>query len=86
MPAGTTYFLKVGEDGLRFRYHADRNFVAFGGKQRPVNQDAVVQHIGFYGNVTLANPLHQAKLRGRLSAALIGASAPVFSLISDEKE
>ena len=64
MPAGTTYFLKVGDDGIRFRYHADRNFVAFGGKQRPVNQDAVVQHIGFYGNLTLANPLHQAKLRG----------------------
>jgi hypothetical protein len=64
MPAGTSYFLKVGDDGLRFRFHPDRNFVAFGGKQRPVNQDAVVQHIGFYGNLTLANPLHQAKLRG----------------------
>jgi hypothetical protein len=62
MPASTTYFLKVGDDGIRFRYHPDRNFVAFGGKQRPVNQDAVVQHIGFYGNLTLANPLFQAKL------------------------
>ena len=62
MPSNTSYFLKLGEDGLRFRYHADRNFVAFGGKQRPVNQDAVVQHIGFYGNLTIANPLHQAKL------------------------
>lgn len=62
MPANTSYFLKVGDDGLRFRYHADRNFVAFGGKQRPVNQDAVVQHIGFFGNITLANPLFQAKL------------------------
>lgn len=62
MPANTTYFLKVGEDGLRFRYHPDRNFVAFGGKQRPVNQDAVVQHIGFFGNLTMANPLWQAKL------------------------
>jgi hypothetical protein len=62
MPADTTYFLKVGDDGLRFRYHPDRNFVAFGGKQRPINQDAVVQHIGFFGNLTLANPLFQAKL------------------------
>ncbi|WP_141339705.1 phage major capsid protein [Bradyrhizobium sp. USDA 3458] len=62
MPANTSYFLKVGDDGLRFRYHPDRNFVAFGGKQRPVNQDAIVQHIGFYGNLTLANPLFQAKL------------------------
>ena len=64
MPTNTTYFLRLGEDGMRFRYHPDRNFVAFGGRQRPVNQDAVVQHIGFYGNLTLANPLHQAKLRG----------------------
>jgi hypothetical protein len=63
MPSGTSYFLRLGEDGIRFRYHPDRNFVAFGGKQRPVNQDAVVQHIGFYGNLTMANPLHQAKLR-----------------------
>lgn len=62
MPANTTYFLKVGEDGIRFRYHPDRNFVAFGGKRQPVNQDALVQHIGFFGNLTLANPLHQAKL------------------------
>lgn len=62
MPANTSYFLKVGDDGLRFRYHPDRNFVSFGGKQRPVNQDAIVQHIGFYGNLTLANPLFQAKL------------------------
>jgi hypothetical protein len=62
MPSGTSYFLKVGKDGFKFRYHPDRNFVAFGGKQRPINQDAVVQHIGFYGNLTLANPLWQAKL------------------------
>lgn len=62
MPSGTTYFLKLGKDGFKFRYHPDRNFVAFGGKQRPVNQDAIVQHIGFYGNLTLANPLWQAKL------------------------
>jgi hypothetical protein len=63
MPASTTYFLKLGEDGLCFRYHPDRNFAAFGGKLRPVNQDAIVQHIGFFGNLTMANPLHQAKLR-----------------------
>lgn len=62
MPASTSYFLRLGNDGIRFRYHADRNFVAFGGKQRPVNQDAVIQHVGFYGNLTLANPLFNAKL------------------------
>lgn len=64
MPGNCSYFLRAGEEGLRFRFHPDRNFVAFGGKQRPVNQDAVVQHIGFFGNLTLANPLHQAKYTG----------------------
>lgn len=60
MPANTTYFIDTS--GLCFRYHPDRNFVKFGGKQMPVNQDAIVQHIGFYGNLTLKNPLHMAKL------------------------
>ncbi len=60
MPADTTYF--IDSKALRFRYHPDRNFVKFGGKQAPVNQDAIVQHIGFYGNLTLNNPLHVAKL------------------------
>jgi hypothetical protein len=60
MPSNVTYFLDT--NALRFRYHPDRNFVKFGGKQTPVNQDAIVQHIGFYGNLTLNNPLHSAKL------------------------
>lgn len=60
MPSNTTYFIDTA--ALRFRYHPDRNFVKFGGKQSPVNQDAIVQHIGFYGNLTLNNPLHTAKL------------------------
>jgi len=60
MPANVTYF--IDSDALRFRYHPDRNFVKFGGQQMPVNQDAMVQHIGFYGNLTLNSPLHTAKL------------------------
>jgi hypothetical protein len=60
MPADVTYFLDTS--ALRFRYHPDRNFVKFGGKQMPINQDAMVQHIGFYGELTLNNPLHCAKL------------------------
>lgn len=59
MPSDISYFLAT--DHLRFRYHKDRNFSKFGGKQTPVNQDAVVQHIGFYGELTLTNPLHMAK-------------------------
>jgi hypothetical protein len=60
MPSNTTYFIDTS--ALKFRYHADRNFVKFGGKQMPINQDAMVQHIGFYGNLTMNNPLHMAKL------------------------
>ena len=60
MPSNTTYF--IDSNSLRFRYHPDRNFTKFGGKLSPVNQDAVVQHIGFYGELTMAMPLHMAKL------------------------
>lgn len=59
MPDDVTYFLDT--DNLRFRYHPDRNFEPFGGKQMPINQDAIVQHIGFFGELTLSNPLHMAK-------------------------
>lgn len=60
MPDDVTYFIDTS--GLKFRFHPDRNFKAFGGKQTPVNQDAIVQHIGFFGELTLINPLHMAKL------------------------
>lgn len=60
MPDDVTYFLDT--TALKFRYHPDRNFVKFGGKQMPINQDAMVQHIGFFGELTLNNPLHVAKL------------------------
>lgn len=60
MPANVSYFIDTS--ALTFRFHPDRNFVKFGGKQMPINQDAMVQHIGFFGNLTLRNPLHMAKL------------------------
>jgi hypothetical protein len=60
MPDDVTYFIDTAS--LRFRYHPDRNFVKFGGKAQPVNQDAMVQHIGFFGELTMNNPLHMAKL------------------------
>jgi|NOAtaT_7_FD_contig_31_4886153_length_1967_multi_7_in_0_out_0_2 hypothetical protein len=60
MPANVSYFIDTS--ALKFRYHPDRNFVKFGGKQTPINQDAVVQHVGFFGNLTMNNPLHMAKL------------------------
>ena len=61
MPANRTYFLDVS-GALKFRYHPDRNFTQFGGKQSPINQDAIVQYIGFMGNFTNNNPLHEALL------------------------
>jgi hypothetical protein len=60
MPAAISYIVDAGS--LKFRYHPDRNFTPFGGKQRPINQDAVVQHIGIFGNLTMNNPRHNAKL------------------------
>jgi len=60
MPTNTTYFIDT--TALKFRYHPDRNFVKFGGKQAPINQDAIVQHIGFFGELTMNNPLHMVKL------------------------
>lgn len=60
MPSNTSYFMDTG--AIKFRYHPDRNFVKFGGKQTPINQDAIVQHIGFFGNLTMNNPLHMAKM------------------------
>lgn len=60
MPSNVSYFIDM--KSLMFRVHSDRNFTAFGGKLRPVNQDAIVQHIGFMGELTMNNPLHMVKL------------------------
>lgn len=60
MPSNVSYF--VDTDALKFRFHKKRNFSKIGGKQMPINQDAVVQHIGFMGELTMCNPLHMAKL------------------------
>lgn len=60
MPSDVSYFLDMS--ALKFRYHPQRNFSKIGGKQMPINQDAIVQHIGFMGEVTLCNPLHMVKL------------------------
>ncbi len=60
MPSDTTYALDT--KSLKFRYHPKRNFQKFGGKQTPINQDMVVQHIGFMGELVLSNPLHTVKI------------------------
>ena len=60
MPANTTYGLETAS--LRLRYHPERNFDKIGGKLMPINQDAVVQYIGFMGELTMVNPLFTWKL------------------------
>lgn len=60
MPANTTYGLDT--DNLWLRYHPERNFDKIGRSMMPINQDAVVQYIGFMGELTMTNPLFQWKL------------------------
>lgn len=60
MPANTTYGLDT--TNLRMRYHPERNFNKIGRAMMPINQDAVVQYIGFMGELTQTNPLFQWKL------------------------
>lgn len=64
MDANDIYMVKLGGDGYKFRYHPQRNFTQFGGKRVPTNQDAMVQHLGFMGNLTLQNPLWQMRIAG----------------------
>lgn len=59
MPDNVTY--GIDSMNLKFRYHSQRNFQPFGGRQTPINQDAIVQHIGFFGELTGCNPLHMFK-------------------------
>ena len=60
MPANTTYGLDTSN--LWLRYHPERNFDKIGRSMMPINQDAVVQYIGFMGELTMTNPLFQWKL------------------------
>lgn len=60
MPDDVTYVLDTSS--LAMRYHPQRNFSKMGGKQRPINQDAIVQQIGFMGELTNRDPQHMAKL------------------------
>jgi hypothetical protein len=59
MPANTTYGLDT--QSLRVRYHPERNFSKIGSTMMPINQDAVVQYIGFMGELTMVNPLFNWK-------------------------
>ncbi len=60
MPSSVTY--GIDASGMSFRYHPGRNFTKFGGRLMPVNQDMIIQHIGFMGELCLENPLHMSKI------------------------
>ena len=57
MPANTTFGLHT--DSLRIRYNPERNFDKLfeGDGQKPINQDAIAQFIGWRGELTMVNPL-----------------------------
>lgn len=57
MPANTVYGLNT--DSLRLRYNPARNFDKLfeGDGQKPINQDALAQFIGWMGELTMTNPL-----------------------------
>lgn len=62
MPANTTYGLDT--DSLRIRYNPNRNFDKLfdGDGQKPINQDALAQFIGWMGELTQVNPLFHWRL------------------------
>jgi hypothetical protein len=62
MPSNTTY--GIDSETLRVRYHPERNFDKLykGAGMTPINQDAIVQYIGFMGELTMVNPLFQWKM------------------------
>lgn len=57
MPANTTFGLNT--KSFRLRYNPNRNFdTLFKGEgQKPINQDAIAQYIGWMGELTQTNPL-----------------------------
>ena len=69
MPANTTYGLDT--DSLRLRYNPSRNFDKLfeGDGQKPINQDALAQFIGWMGELTMTNPLFNWRMYDSNTAA-----------------
>lgn len=57
MPANTTFGIET--QSFRIRYNPSRNFDKLfdGDGQKPINQDAIVQYLGWMGELTMVNPL-----------------------------
>lgn len=59
-PQNTMFFLNT--DYIYFRPHTERNFAPIGDDRFAVNQDAMVNLVGFAGNMTVSNRRLQAVL------------------------
>lgn len=62
MPANTTF--GIDTSSMRIRYNPNRNFDKLfdGDGQKPLNQDAIAQYIGWMGELTMNNPLFSWRL------------------------
>lgn len=62
MPANTTFGIET--QSFRLRYNPNRNFDKLfeGEGQKPINQDAIAQFIGWMGELTQTNPLFHFRL------------------------
>lgn len=60
MPSSQMYFLNT--DYIFLRPHRERNFEPIGGDRFSTNQDAVIQLIGWAGNMTMSNAFLQGVL------------------------
>lgn len=62
MPANTTFGLET--ESLRMRYNPNRNFDTLfrGDGQKPINQDAIAQFVGWMGELTMTNPVFNWRL------------------------
>ena len=62
MPSNVTYGIET--DSLRLRFNPGRNFSKLfeGQGMKPINQDAIVQYIGWMGELTMVNPMFNWKL------------------------
>ena len=62
MPSNVTY--GIDTSSLRMRFNPNRNFDKLfeGDGMKPINQDAIVQYIGWMGELTMTNPLFNWKL------------------------
>lgn len=60
--ATSAHMWALDTDYIFWRPHADRNFTKIGGDRQAVNQDAIVQLIGFAGNLTCSGSQFQGVL------------------------